>query len=263
MNRSSRKPFSWGGLAGYQQLEAIAEALHELPVMQQGMEYCQQLLTHVDEVLERNRSLAEDLSSAQEQLIEIAQCLGYPSPHESPLGPLFGEERRRYTDTELSSEQIKKEIEVLLKKNQSISSQSPAQTALSSGFQRRWKSYGSSLLHCYDIPGLPPDNLRLESVFGKLRKHARRITGRKSTRELRDFGQCQILFCAESLEDLLQQIQQVPLSSYKAQRKSLENAEAPHRLSRQLHRDPLKTMRTLLSRHPNFQSTEEDKTKPE
>ena len=119
------------------------------------------------------------------------------------------------------------------------------------------------MLHCYDIPGLSPDNLRLESVFGKLRKHARRITGRKSTRELRDFGQCQILFGAESLEDLLQQIQQVPLSTYKAQRESLEKAEAPHRLSRQLHRDPLKTMRTLLSRHPNFQATEKGETKPE
>ena len=227
MNRGSRKPFSWGGLAGYRQLEAIAEALHELPITQEGMEYCQQLLTHVDEALERNRTLAEDISSAQDQLIEIAQCLGYPSPHDGPTDTLLGKERHRYTDTELSSEQISREIEVLWQKHQSISSQYPAQTALSSGFQRRWKSYGSSLLHCYDIPGLSPDNLRLESVFGKLRKHARRITGRKSTRELRDFGQCQILFGAESLEDLLQQIQQVPLSTYKAQRESLEKLTIP------------------------------------
>ena len=28
VHRNSRKPFYWGGLAGYQQLEAIAEALH-------------------------------------------------------------------------------------------------------------------------------------------------------------------------------------------------------------------------------------------
>lgn len=256
VNRSNRKPFSWGGLAGYRQLEAIAEALHELPMAQQGMEYCQQLLSHVNQTLESNRALAEDLSSAQDQLIQIAQCLGYPSPHDNPIDMLLGKERRYYTDPDLSSEKIQREMEVLLKKSQATSEQDPAQTALSRGFQRRWNSYGSSLLHCYDIPGLPPDNLQLESVFGKLRNNARRITGRKSTRELRDFGQCKILFDAKSPEDLLQQIQQVPFSIYKTQRESLEKAEAPHRLSRQLHRDTLKTIRMLLSKHPNFQATE-------
>jgi hypothetical protein len=28
VNRASRKPFYWGGLVGYRQLEAIAQALH-------------------------------------------------------------------------------------------------------------------------------------------------------------------------------------------------------------------------------------------
>jgi hypothetical protein len=253
-NRSSRKPFSWGGLTGYRQLEAIAVALHELPLSQEGMEYLQQLVNQVDEVLGRNRALADDLSSAHDQLMEIAQCLGYPTPHSSSTETLFPEERRRYTDPKLTSTTIRHETEVLLDKYQSISSQYPAQSALSIGFQRRWKSYGSDLLHCYDIPGLPPDNLRLESVFGKLRNHARRITGRKSTRELRDFGQCQILFFAESPEDLLEQMQQVPLSTYQAQRELLEKAEAPQRFLRQLHRDTLKATRNLLSKYPNAQA---------
>lgn len=259
-NRSSRKPFSWGGLAGYRQLEAISVALHELPLKQEGMEYFQQLVNQVDEALGRNRALADDISSAHDQLIRIAQCLGYPTPHNSPTGTLFTEERRRYTDPNLTSTTIRKEMEVLLEMHQSISSQSPAQTALSIGFQRRWKSYGSDLLHCYDIPGLPPDNLRLESVFGKLRNHSRRITGRKSTRELRDFGQCQILFFAESPEDLLEQMQQVPLSTYQAQRESLEKAEAPQRFIRQLHRDTLKATRKLLSKYPNLQTKKAGET---
>lgn len=255
VNRSSRKPFQWGGLAGYRQLEAIAEALHELPITEPGMDYFQQLLRQVDDTLACNRALAEDVSSAQVQLFHIAQCLGYPTPHDRSISTLAGKEHRHYTDSELSSAQIRQEMEALLQKTLSISSQYPAQTALCISFQRRWQTYGSSLLHCYDIPGLPPDNLKLESVFGKLRNHARRITGRKSTRELRDFGQSQILFTAESLEDLLKQIQQVPLSTYKAQRESLEKAEAPHRLLRQLHRDTLKTVRSLLSRYPNPQAT--------
>ena len=215
------------------------------------MEYFQQLVTQVDEALRRNRALADDLSSAHDQLIEIAQCLGYPTPHSSSTKTLFPEERRHYSDANLTSTTIRQEMEVLLQKHQSISSQYPAQTALSIGFGRRWMSYGNDLLHCYDIPGLPPDNLRLESVFGKLRNHARRITGRKSTRELRDFGQCQILFLAESAEDLLKQIQQVPLSTYQSQRELLEKAEAPQRFLRQLHRDTLKATRNLLSKHPH------------
>lgn len=222
---------------------------------QPGKEYFQQLLRQVDQTLERNRALAEDLSSAQDQLFQIAQCLGYPTPDDRSISTQEGKKRRHYTDPELSSAQIRQEMEGLLQKHLSISSQYPVQTALCISFQRRWQTYGSSLLHCYDIPGLPPDNLKLESVFGKLRNHARRITGRKSTRELRDFGQYQILFAAESLEDLLKQIQQVPLSTYKAQRESLENAESPHRLSRQLHRDTIKTVRSLLSRYPNSQAT--------
>ena len=253
-NRSSRKPFSWGGLAGYRQLEAIAVALHELPLSQEGMEYFLQLVTQVDEALVRNRALADDLSSAHDQLIEIAQCLGYPTPHSSSTETLLPDKRHRYTEPKLTSTTIGHEMEVLLEQHQSISSQYPAQAALSIGFARRWTAYGSDLLHCYDIPGLPPDNLRLESVFGKLRNHARRITGRKSTRELRDFGQCQILFFAESPEDLLKQIQQVPLSTYQAQRELLEKAEAPQRFLRQLHRDTLKTTRKLLSKHPHAQA---------
>ena len=31
VSRSSRKPLTWGGLAGYDQLKAIAQAIHELP----------------------------------------------------------------------------------------------------------------------------------------------------------------------------------------------------------------------------------------
>lgn len=253
-NRSSRKPFSWGGLTGYRQLEAIAESLHELPLTQEGMEYLQQLVNQVDEVLGRNRALADDLSSAHDQLIEIAQCLGYPTPHNSSTGELSNEERRRYTDPNLTSATIRHEMEDLVQRHQSTSSLYPAQAALSIGFRRRWMSYGSDLLHCYDIPGLPPDNLRLESIFGKLRNHSRRITGRKSTRALRDFGQCQILFLAESPENLLEQMQQVPLATYQAQREWLEKAEAPQRFLRQLHRDTLKTTRKLLSKHPHAQA---------
>ena len=31
VNRATRKPFYWGGLKGYRQLESIAHALHTMP----------------------------------------------------------------------------------------------------------------------------------------------------------------------------------------------------------------------------------------
>ena len=32
VNRTTRKPFYWGGLKGYRQLDSIAQALHSMPV---------------------------------------------------------------------------------------------------------------------------------------------------------------------------------------------------------------------------------------
>ncbi|MFC1996381.1 hypothetical protein ACFLXI_02080 [Chloroflexota bacterium] len=39
VNRSTRKPYYWGGLAGYQQLEAIEQALTQLTTMDPGSAY--------------------------------------------------------------------------------------------------------------------------------------------------------------------------------------------------------------------------------
>jgi hypothetical protein len=58
----------------------------------------------------------------------------------------------------------------------------------------------------------------MEAMFSNLRRHQRRISGRKSTVELRDFGQYQVLFIAENEKQLLEQIQQVPITEYKTQR---------------------------------------------
>ena len=86
---------------------------------------------------------------------------------------------------------------------------------------------GSILLPCYDIPGLPPDNLQLEAFFNQVRRHQRRISGRKSTRDLNRFGHYQVLFTAESEDELLDHLRQVPLEAYQAHRHQLQMAEKP------------------------------------
>lgn len=46
-------------------------------------------------------------------------------------------------------------------------------------FLKVTRSYWSGLFHCYEVEGLPRTNNDLEHVFGQLRHHQRRVTGRK------------------------------------------------------------------------------------
>jgi hypothetical protein len=190
----------------------------------------------VERVVEMYRVNVEDLKQAHTWRRQIAACLRYPPADFTP-------------EPALTSEQVKREMQKLLQSFQPDLKRRPAQAALHRAWHRTWEDYGPDLLHCYDIPGLPPDNLMLESLFGRLRRHQRRVSGRKATRELRDFGQYQVLFPLESAEELLEQIRQVSLEVYRENRRRLEEAEAPRRLLYRLHRDPLATMRGPLQQH--------------
>lgn len=236
VNRSSRKPFHWGGLAGYRQLEAIAQALHSVSSTEAETAYLQQLAQRVDRVLEKNRVLAQDLHAAHTWLRRIVDCLRYPPS--------------AYDDwASLTSQQVSTQLELLLQGFRPDFKHQPVQAALYRAWRRRWQAYGPELLHCYDVPGLPPDNLALETLFGRLRRHQRRISGCKSTQELRKFGQYQALFWAESEAHLLRQLQQVPLTQYQVQRHLLEAAEAPGQFMHRLHHDPVSTMQHLMQWH--------------
>jgi hypothetical protein len=249
VNRKSRKPFYWGGLKGYEQLEAIARVLAEVPRDEPATGYLRQLKMQVDRVVEAYRVNVEDLREAHTWLRKIADCLHYPPSHATD-------------EPSVSSEQVKQEMETLQQLFQPDFKRRPAQSALHGAWHRTWQEYGPDLLHCFDIPGLPPDNLMLESVFGRLRRHQRRISGRKSTRELRDFGQYQVLFLAESEAELLEQIRQVSLEAYRENRRRLEQAEAPRRLLHCLHRNPLRTMRDLIKQHAVRRATLTSATDP-
>jgi len=238
VNRNSRKPFYWGGLAGYQQLEAIGQALHQATAIDPESDYLRQLIGRVDRVLAKNHTLAEDLQAAHQWLQQIADCLRYP-PHS----------RSSESQTALKSQQVAWEMEELIRQFHPTGRHQQAQIRLYNALQKRWGLYAQELLFCYDIPGLPQDKLQMEALFGRLRRHQRRISGRKSTRELRDFGQAQVLFLADSETDLLRQIRQVPPAVYRKYRQYLAEAEAPRQFMRSLHHDPLGTTQTLISQH--------------
>jgi hypothetical protein len=237
VNRESRKPFYWGGLKGFQQLDAIAKALHGMVGTPAETAYFRQLTQQVDRALAQNRELADGLQEAHTWLCRIAACLRYPP--------------RSYPDfDEVTSQQISQEMETLLLQlhHQAQAGHQVLKT-LYCAMHYRWKLYGKDLLPCYDIPGLPPDNLQLESLFNRLRCHQRRISGRKSTKELRDFGQYQVLFMAETEEALLEQLRRVPLPEYHKHRHRLAQAEAPRLFFHRLHRDPAVTIQKLVDRY--------------
>jgi hypothetical protein len=136
-------------------------------------------------------------------------------------------------------------MKVLMEQFQPDLKRQPAQAALYHAWRRHWEAYGDHLVHCYDIPGLPPDNLAIEALFGRLRSHQRRISGRSSTKTLRDLGHFQILALAESEEDLLRSMRAVPLAEYRAQRQGMQAVETPGQFLRRLHHDPSACMKRL------------------
>ncbi len=243
VNRSSRKPFSWGGLKGYEQLEAIAEGLRPIQESERENAYLRLLSRRLERVLAKNRTVAEDLKGAHEKLCEIANCLHYPAK------PASEESTHPGNDAKVSCQQVAQAIEKLIGAFGVTGRVQRAQIRLLNALKKRWKLYGPELLHCYDIPGLPQDNLQLESWFGCIRRHQRRISGRKSTRELQDFGQAQVLFVASSLEELHEQIQAVPRKAYLVHRERLAKAELPRQFLHRLHHDPLKTIQALVTQH--------------
>lgn len=234
VNRTTRKPFYWGGLKGYRQLEGIAQALHTMPVAEHA--YFRRLIRQVDRVLENNRQLATMIAQAFTWLLRIAACLRYPSSS--------------YLDApKPTSQQVKQEMQALLEDLESEARDQTILRSLYDGLRKRWEMFGEDLLYCFDIPGLPQDNLMVESLFGRLRCHQRRISGRKSTQPLRDFGHVQILFLAESEAQLLEQIRAVSVEEYREQRHRQEKAEAPRKFLNRLHRNPTKTMQDLADKY--------------
>jgi hypothetical protein len=233
VNRSTRKPFAWGGLAGYQQLEAIDQALTQLIIVDPESAYFQQLSKQVKRALDKNRTLANNVKEAHQWLRQIAACLRYP--------------RQSHSDDPFNSHQVAKEMQELLECFSPDPKYQRPQSALKNNLERIWNLYGPDLLHTYDIPGLPPDNLQIESLFGRLRRHQRRVSGRKSTRPLRVFGHYQVLFSADSQADLLNHLRTVPLHEYRKHRKQLERAETTRRFMRCLHRDAKITLQRLVN----------------
>jgi hypothetical protein len=220
--------------------------LAEVPV-EAETEHLRALGERVGEVVLKARPAAEDLAQAQESLRELAQCLRYPKVlKESEAQSLCPAQR---VEPPVSVAAVRADVEAWLRQFQSDLRGKPAQAAVACAGRRLWKAWGPDMLPCYEIGGLPQDNLALEALFGELRGQERRISGRKSTHPLREFGQCRVLLDAKSRQSLLEQMRRVPVSVYRAHRERLAAAEVPRQQRYRMHRDPGKAMSRLLAEH--------------
>lgn len=243
VNRASRKPFYWGGLKGYQHLETIADVLHCMEGLQVENEFFQLVIEQIDRTLTQNQALATELEQTHTWLRKVAACLRY-------LATSFSESEWQM----INSQQVAQDMENLLEQLRQEAENKNILSKFHHALSKRWKTYGPELLYCYDIPGLPQHNLQLEGFFNRLRCHQRRVSGRRSTKELRDFGQFQALFMADSQTDLLEQIRCVPIEDYKKCRQRLADSESPRHFINQFHRNPKKAISRLIDRYVEHQS---------
>ena len=88
----------------------------------------------------------------------MADCLRYPPAAQ-------GLQR-----DQVSSQLVAQEMTKLIRETSANGKVQRAQIRLLDGLKSRWELFGHELLFCYDIPGLPQDNLQLESLFGRLRR---------------------------------------------------------------------------------------------
>ena len=121
---------------------------------------------------------------------------------------------------------------------------------------RKWDSMADkwlpAILHCYDIPGLPRNNLKLEARFGQLRAHQRRVSGRKETTPLRRLAPGQLLCQIWEEGELLKYLRSVPTDDYWRERRQQDALEEPQRWLGRLHRHPSKALTQIDTQFSAF-----------
>jgi hypothetical protein len=219
----SRKPFSCGGLRGYQLLQAIDEHL----AARQGLDsYLSKLHVCVHRAVEQARPLANDVRQAKEWVVKVERLLA-DEPVADGLQPLSVIQRQR--------------MEVLIAECEK-QQDGPTLQALQRTWRRMLDSWGSDLYHCYDIEGLPRSNLGVEALFGQARRQQRRLCGQADTSSLRVTGQGYLRATAVGQETLLEIFQLVPAWVYRTARRCVDAIEAGIRWPRQLHRDAARAL---------------------
>ncbi|MCP5013248.1 MAG: hypothetical protein GY942_24985 [Aestuariibacter sp.] len=249
LHRPSRKPSTFGGLAGYAQLQGLVSAFQsQLPTGDTS--YLTTLLKQGQQALAETAELASQLHQAQDFLQQITHLLSDPLKTKldfSSSPPPLPETEER------ADHKIKQALTTKLTALAKQAQPGSVAQALLDNTQRlttKWEPY---LFNCYHIPALPAHNNALEFRFNQLRSSQRRVSGRKETSALRRTAHFQILFPASSVQELEKRLSLVSLSSYQTARQRLDAAEERQRWLYRLHRWPDKTSVALVKEYLHLQ----------
>ncbi len=188
--------------------------------------YLDALQQRLETALTAMSSQAEALGQAKELLIKVQHCLEQPcsDPTEPPV----------------TAKSVKSDLEQIFSDLGQPSQLYPTVQALSLKWQKMRQTWLPGILHCYDDPQLPRHNIQLESLFGRMRRHQRRVSGRKETSPLRTFGPGLLMSLSLNEAEILPWLQSIPVETYWAQRRKQEELEEPRRWMGRLRRNPVK-----------------------
>lgn len=147
-------------------------------------------------------------------------------------------------DEHVTAEEVRRRYALVLNEMQQASADpgtDPLVQAWYTTFLKVTASYGEALFWCYDHPDLPRTNNDLEHLFGSLRYHERRASGRKQvapTLLLR--GQARVL-ASVSTRLCTYQVTDLPpgnLARWQSLRKTLDARQETRRQQRRFRQNP-------------------------
>jgi hypothetical protein len=245
LHRPSRKPLTFGGLAGYEQLQSLVCTL-QFQLSRGGVSYLHTLLEKGQRALDETAELAHDVHQARNYLQQIAHLLAIAMETEAVRSQTGQPQALPFEGQTNQGEQVKHQLQAKLDAFDQQPCLGPVTRAFLGATRRSLRKREADLFWCYDIPGLPPNNMDLEAVYNRLRRDQRRISGRKTTAELRRTAHCQVLLRAPTFTALWEQLRSVPLAAYHMARQRLDAAEEQQRWRYRLHRWPIKTATAMV-----------------
>jgi hypothetical protein len=216
-------PFRLAGLEAYETLAGIDASVT----------HC--LQNHTDPVLEAIQTLTQRrhqwdqtyqrLRRRQELVLGLAGILDVPRTSQG-----------WYTHPGV---EVAQEVEQFLDGLATLKLECPADASFIDHVIRRTEDWAPGLFFCYDEPAIPRTNNGLEQYNGTLKRHRRRITGRKATADyLTRHGPYVVFFDPdESAEQVLARFRQVSATQFRQERACFNAADACQRRIRSFRRD--------------------------
>jgi len=147
-------------------------------------------------------------------------------------------------DEQVSAEEVRRRYAQILCEMETVNADpgtDPLLKAWYTTFLKVTANYGEALFRCYDHPNLPHTNNDLEHLFGSLRYHERRASGRKQvapTLLLR--GQARVLASVSTRLRTYQAADLPPgnLARWRSLRKALDDRQETRRQQRRFRQNP-------------------------